>query len=593
MQPVGKKILLIGGLGHSDLSGKVPRPGLLLLRQSLRKAGHDAVIDNYSTSLADQLFPASFVDQLRTIYQRSIKPMIVEGKNPILRPWKLPRLLRDMKALKDISQELIVREQTVYRQVGDDLSARIKDEAYDAVGFSLYLGGSTTGAIIIADILRQNQPDLPIIFGGPQTTHFAETIYRETSSPTALVIGEGEKAIVEIADRLDALKAGRLADLSSIPNIVFKNREGQIVATPRQRLSWSDWVASSAIAYEPEDFWGVMKYAFIETSRGCLYRCHFCPQPMLSGTERYLKPAKNVVDEMVELYKKEGITHFELVGSTTPPSQAEEIAKEVIGRGFKGVFSWVLFMRGQDERANNIDRSKLMETIKEGGASAIFFGVEAADNATLRKMGKGERIEEIEAAMLAAKNAGIATIGSFIYPYPGMPENEGALILDFLKRTQPLSAPVQALGLYPGTYDALNAEAIGCEICYPNQLDQLAYELGKKAAPSMQSPEVLSLLLRYPLILSLPMKLWPPLPYKIDGLSYKEYVKKCNELQKKISKLGILLGFSHSHHLISQVLGLSPEVLAERLFYCSLTGDTQETDRLIELFNSRIQPLEL
>jgi radical SAM superfamily enzyme YgiQ (UPF0313 family) len=229
-----------------------------------------------------------------------------------------------------------------------------------------------------------------------------------------------------------------------------------------------------------------------------------------------------------------------------------------------------------------------MRKLKAAGASAIFFGVEAADNETLKRMGKGEKIEDIKAAMSASQAAGLATIGSFIYPYPGMPANEGNLIIDFLREAPPLSAPVQALGLFPGTHCSENAEQTGCEIVYPDERDQQLYQIGRKPKPSMHSPEVLSYLLRYPLILSLPMRLWPPLPYKIDGKSYKEYVAEVNKLQKRIAKLGILLGFSHSHSLISQVLGLSPADLSERMFYCILTGDPQMTENLISLFNSKI-----
>jgi len=585
----GKKILLIGGLGHTDLSGKVPRPGLLMLRKALRQAGHEAVVENYSTALQSQMFPESIVKELTQIYERSIKPLVIEGKNLLLRFWKVPRLVRDINHLKEISKALSEVERGVFQMLGDEIAKRVKEEKFDAVGFSLYLGSSTMDSIIMADILREESPNLPIFFGGPQTTHFAEAIYRVTHAPTALVLGEGEISIVKLVEALDALKAGKLRDLSQIPNIVFRTHDGKIIATLRKRLSLQEWINLSAVPYEEGDFEGLMRYAFIETSRGCFYRCHFCPQPLLSGVERYLKPAHKVVDEMVEISQKFGISHFELVGSSTPPGQAEEIAEELIVRGLQDKFNWVLFMRGKDERPKGIPLPDLMKKIKSAGTSAIFFGVEAADDETLQKMGKKGTIADIKTAMLAAKAAGIATIGSFIYPYPGMPSDEGDRIIKFLREIYPLSSPVQALGLYPGTYDAMHAAEIGCEFIYSDINDQKLFLGGAKAAPSINSPEVLSYLLKYPLILSLPMRLWPPLPYKIGGKSYQEYVKDINRLQQRISKLGILLGFSHSHYLISQVLGVSPSVFSERMFYCSLTGDPQATEKLIALFNSRVK----
>jgi radical SAM superfamily enzyme YgiQ (UPF0313 family) len=429
-------------------------------------------------------------------------------------------------------------------------------------------------------------PELPIIFGGPQTTSFTETMFQRTSAPTALVLGEGELALTGIMNIIDSLTAGRLSDLSQVPNVAYRNANGKVVITARERLPFKDWVNISQTPYEASDFDGLMKYAFIETSRGCSFLCRFCPQPLLSGRQRYLKPAQVIVEEMVRLNQNFGISHFELVGSSTPPAQAEKIAKELIARGLENSFSWVLFMRGKDERDHGQEMDAIMAKMKRTGASAIFFGVEAAENQTLAKMGKNETIEEIRASMLAARRAGIATIGSFIYPYPGMPANEADLIIDLLKEVKPLSAPVQALGLYPGTYDAEHAEEIGCEILYPDKNDQMQYFAGRKPKATLNSPEVLSYLLTYPLILSLPMRFWPPLPYNIDGRSYPEYIKAVNGLQKRIGELGILTGFSHSHHLISQVLKLSPKELFERLFYCSLIGDPQATQALIDRFNS-------
>jgi hypothetical protein len=81
------------------------------------------------------------------------------------------------------------------------------------------------------------------------------------------------------------------------------------------------------------------------------------------------------------------------------------------------------------------------------------------------------------------------------------------------------------------------------------------------------------------------MRFWSPLPYKIDGLNFQQYVKAVSALQKRIANLGILTGFSHSHTLIAQATGLSPKALAERIFYCNLTGDPQATQSLINLFN--------
>jgi hypothetical protein len=260
MTTIGKRILLVSGLGHTDLSGKVPRPGLLELRKSLRAQGHDAQVVDCSASLASQTFTPDLVGATRKIYERSVRPVLMAGSK-----WRVPLLAWDMSRLKKISQQIAANEKAAFKNLGQQLARQIRDEAFDAIGFPLYVGGSTIGAITIADLLRREDPTLPIFFGGPQTTHFAETIYRQTQAPTALVLGEGELSIAALADIIDSLKAGRLNDLSRIPNLVYRAEDGHIRATHRQRLSLDEWLKLSSGIYDARDFDGLMKYAFIET----------------------------------------------------------------------------------------------------------------------------------------------------------------------------------------------------------------------------------------------------------------------------------------------------------------------------------------
>ena len=581
-----QRLLLIGGLGHTDLSGKVPRLGLLMLREALRRAGHDAVIENYAMSLNDRLFPPRISSQLARLYERSIHPFVVDGTNPWTHPVKAVRFGLDMKRLRGLGRQLAQFEKDAFEHVATAVTRRIEQEDYDAVGFSLYVGGSTVAALLIADRLRDTFPDLPVFFGGPQTTHFAETIFRTTHAPTALVLGEGEKAIVGLAERLDAVRSGSTDCMRDVPNLCYRDGSGDIVYTRRERMTEEEWVELSGGVYEEADFDGLLQHAFIETSRGCSNMCRFCAQPLVSGTHRYLKPAARVVDEMVQLNRELGISRFECVGSSTPPSQAGAIADELRSRNLQDAFRWILFMRGRDGKTDAAALPGFMEKIGAAGCSSVFFGVEAADNETLRKMGKHETVEDIEAAMTASRQAGIATVGSFIYPYPGMPENEEDLILAFIDRVRPLSAPVQPLGLYPGTWCAQHANEIGCEIMYPSRHDQKAFLAGQKEQPTMDSPEVLTYFLTYPLILSLPMRFWDPFPYKIDGMDYVQYQKMAGKLQKRIAKRNVLLGFSHSHYLMSETLNMTPQDFSERLLYFSITGDGQVARDLIERCNT-------
>ena len=172
-----RRLLLVGGLGTTDLSGKVPRPGLLMLRQALRQSGHDAVIANYSTSLMGRLYPADLVSRSAAIFERSVKPLFLDGKKPLRHPLLAARSLLDIRELKVLAGEQAAVEKNVVAEIGREIVDRVRTERFDAVGFSLFFGGSTVASIRLAESLRAAEPALPIIFGGPQTPHFSETIF--------------------------------------------------------------------------------------------------------------------------------------------------------------------------------------------------------------------------------------------------------------------------------------------------------------------------------------------------------------------------------------------------------------------------------
>jgi radical SAM superfamily enzyme YgiQ (UPF0313 family) len=89
--------------------------------------------------------------------------------------------------------------------------------------------------------------------------------------------------------------------------------------------------------------------------------------------------------------------------------------------------------------------------MKEAGCYFIFFGMESADNETLKRIKKNITVEQIKNAINLTKQVGIISVGAFIIGLPGDTEEqvlkaiELAEELDLYSVTFPIAVP------FPGT----------------------------------------------------------------------------------------------------------------------------------------------
>jgi radical SAM superfamily enzyme YgiQ (UPF0313 family) len=60
-----------------------------------------------------------------------------------------------------------------------------------------------------------------------------------------------------------------------------------------------------------------------------------------------------------------------------------------------------------------------LERMRRAGCVAINFGIESGDLNVLRTIQKGQRPEHVEAAVAAAKAAGMTTVVNFMFGFPG------------------------------------------------------------------------------------------------------------------------------------------------------------------------------
>ncbi len=144
----------------------------------------------------------------------------------------------------------------------------------DVVGFSTYVWNVNI-SLEAARRLRQQNPDMVIVFGGPQVPDQPEQFLRDHPFIDIVVHNEGEQTFLEVLDRVP----GRNWDgLTGVSYLAPDGRYVKAAATERIRdleevpSPFLNGMFDHLIAANPEEKW----IGLWETNRGCPFQCTFC-----------------------------------------------------------------------------------------------------------------------------------------------------------------------------------------------------------------------------------------------------------------------------------------------------------------------------
>lgn len=150
---------------------------------------------------------------------------------------------------------------------------------YDVVAFSCYIWNITQTLEVTERIKRLN-PHTKILLGGPEVSYEYENVISR-SDVDYIIVGEGETPFNEFIHSFP--------NVELVQSLVFK-KDNQIVANKTAPMfDLKNFENSMPYRFDkPEDL--LNKVLYIETSRGCPYKCEFC-LASLDNKVRYLPNA--------------------------------------------------------------------------------------------------------------------------------------------------------------------------------------------------------------------------------------------------------------------------------------------------------------
>jgi len=278
--------------------------------------------------------------------------------------------------------------------------------------------------------LKHNYPDTPLIAGGPYATVSPnELVYFDY-----VVQGEGEKAIIEIVEGKTKNRIIKMPVEENLDNLPIPHNQTDYPYTINQEGR---------------------KTAVLLTSRSCPYSCCFCTKGIL-GKYRFHSP-KRVLQEIKGLMKK-GYNSFYFLDDhfTANRERAIQICKLINQEKLDITFRCT-------SRTDKVDK-ELIEIMKKAGLRSISFGLEHFDNIVLKKINKGETMQDHFNAIKVCKQLGIKIRGSFIVNLPGATEQTIKRTLEMAKELDLDYADFYPLVAYPGTPIYENPEKFGVKI---------------------------------------------------------------------------------------------------------------------------------
>lgn len=156
----------------------------------------------------------------------------------------------------------------------EDIADKCKD--YDVVAFSCYIW-NITQTLAVARVLKNINPNIKILLGGPEVSYDYTDLIK-LDEVDYIIVGEGEISFAEFLNNYP--------NVQGIPNLVHKV-DGKMEFFPQQvTFDLLNYVGVNPYKNDPpQDLYN--KVCYIETSRGCPYKCEFC-LASLDNKVRYL-----------------------------------------------------------------------------------------------------------------------------------------------------------------------------------------------------------------------------------------------------------------------------------------------------------------
>jgi magnesium-protoporphyrin IX monomethyl ester (oxidative) cyclase len=315
----------------------------------------------------------------------------------------------------------------------EEIKQEIQNRKPDIVGISGPFTCQIENSIKVSNLAKEVNPNILTVMGGPHVTLVPKEFLEEAKDLDIAVTGEGEYAMIEIAQAFEGKK-----QLSEVLGIAYRQGGKVMVNPPRPLIEDLD-----ALPYPAYDLVNMEQYLNPEkigyrsfqdraismiTSRGCPFNCCFCAVHLHMGQAFRAHSAEYVLNHIqyvVEKFKVKNI-FFEDDNLTLNIKRFEAICDGIIQRKIK--IGWET-PNGVRADCLNIE---LLKKMKQSGCKSVFVGVESGDQQILDNViCKSLDLNRVVEFAKNARQIGLKTGAFYIIGFPGEKKENMQRTVDF------------------------------------------------------------------------------------------------------------------------------------------------------------------
>ncbi len=228
-----------------------------------------------------------------------------------------------------------------------------------------------------------------------------------------LSIGDGETAIVELAEYLDGKRS-----IGNVHSLVYMNGDGVVTANePSPRLDMERIAFPDFSSFDFSRYFSPDTVLPVQLGKGCYWgKCTFCD--FYTGQQEFdIKSVMRAADEVEYLAEKHSCKHFTFVDEAIPPKIYNELALEFIRRGLD--INFYSFARLESGFTKEV-----LKNMHDAGCRFLMWGYEAHSERIMKLINKGIDVGRRLDILRDAREAGLWNHCTFLLCYPTETEQE-------------------------------------------------------------------------------------------------------------------------------------------------------------------------
>ncbi len=268
-----------------------------------------------------------------------------------------------------------------------------------------------------------------VVAGGPYPSASPVDVMEDSNIDFG-VVGEGEVAFCRLMEHIHA----GTAQLEEIAGLCYRGKDGRIVIRPSalienlDELPYPDYDLIDIDVYRhflPETPL-YRRYALLNTSRGCPYKCVYCHRIMQKRFRR--RSAQNVVDEIAHMNQHHGIKDFLVIDDAFANDirRGIRIFDLIVQKGLDVNFFFSNGLRG------DVVTREFVDAMVDAGTVQVVYAPETGSPRLQKYLKKYMNLEKLAATIEYTISKGIIVDVFSMVGFPTETEEEARATLEFV-----------------------------------------------------------------------------------------------------------------------------------------------------------------